>query len=239
MKEKQFGLIAVGAVAVSVLLTGGYTAMMASESDMLDVFSPSLIALKRQMRTPVPEADHEAKNAILAVQSQLRRLRIAGETKNRPVNHEMLGFTIKPQTQDTAAGAAAPAPVTEDFSSMVVSMTYVSGGDRFTVINDRLYQQGAFLPGQSVRVQTIDQDRILLVGEKTRQWVAVAKPDDIPDKPREPSSRQRVREAKEATAAAPSPSAQAAPSIGQAIGESVNMLKDYEGMLKSAGQGQY
>ncbi len=84
----------------------------------------------------------------------------------------MMGFS---ETSISSHEAIETASV-EQFHERIVSMAYVSGGERFAVIDGHLFKEGDTLQDVGASVRSITPDKVLLAGKEIRQWLKVNNP---------------------------------------------------------------
>ncbi|MBF0157307.1 MAG: hypothetical protein HQL57_09010 [Magnetococcales bacterium] len=128
----------------------------------------------------VPEVDPAERKSIDELASRLNHLVTPGLSEaGGQLDFKLVGFSNSAVSEEQTM-ADLPS---EDFGSRIVSMAFVSGDDKFAVIDDRLYREGDPLQDasgapSSASIRTIEQDKVLIAGREVRQWVKVFNPVD-------------------------------------------------------------
>ena len=178
MKEKRIGLITVGAVVASLVLTVGYLVWDLVGEDLYGMMDSELSLVAPGLKTgigKVPEVDFKAQQTVRKLQTKLNHLRTPGLPQRGQVDFEMLGYEL-PKTADASSDMKAEAFEDYGFGTgkrQIVSMTYISGGIRYAVINDQLYKEGDSLADE-LRVETITPRRVLIAGKVGSYWVKIS-----------------------------------------------------------------
>lgn len=178
MKEKLIGLITVGAIVASLILTAGYLLWDQVSEDLYGMMDSGLNLGASGLKSDVgkvPEVDTMTQQTIRKLQTKLKNLRTPGLPQRGQVDFEMLGYEL-PKTAGTSSDIKAEA--FEDYGfgigkRQVVSMTYVSGGVHYAVINGQLYKEGDPLANE-FRVETITPQRVFIVGKASSYWVKIS-----------------------------------------------------------------
>lgn len=230
MKAKRFGLVSVLLIVLAVFVTTGYLGWLLLEPVVADETVKKEIA---RDSTGVPIVDTKAREVIQKLLADLDQLRVPGTAVQGDVNMEMLGYS----GQSVASDQAISNRPDEDLSTHVVSMAYVSGGERFAVIDGEMYQEGDELKGESgTKVRNITTEKVLIAGRSVRQWVKVFNPVKTVKK-EEKKEEVKVVAAAEQTSAAPA--VPVVPVASGGLGDTLQMLKNYSDVmnsLKGAGQ---
>ncbi|MBF0179747.1 MAG: hypothetical protein HQM03_06945 [Magnetococcales bacterium] len=229
MHAKRFGLVSVLLILLSAIATGTFLGWRF-------LHPPPELALQEKTdkeKIRVPEIDAAIRQTIKTRLSDLEQLRVPPTSVQGDVNMEMLGYSGQSVASDQAIANRAE----EDFSAHVVSMAYVSGGERFAVIDGEMYQEGDELKGEAgTKVRNITTDKVLIAGRSVRQWVKVFNPVKVEKKKKEEEVKAETKVATaDAPKAAPTPVIPAvAPSAaGGGLSDALQTLKNYSDVLNS------
>ena len=166
MRARSFPLLVVPLAVLTILGTAWYAIQAVLEVRAEAQQQRAEHAAEQE----IPEPDEELVERMEAILPHVGRL---GRPQREPVagelRYELLGF-------DPEAATARPdedAPDAERFDTYTVSMTYVSSGRSFAVIDGELYAEGDTLPDSDVRVRTITPEQVLVAGRRARQWLEV------------------------------------------------------------------
>ncbi|ABK43454.1 hypothetical protein Mmc1_0936 [Magnetococcus marinus MC-1] len=234
MKSKLLGLIASSVLGLAIAYTG-YDLYM-SQSLPGGLFSPYSAARNAKQensfgKLPKPDAGLD----VMRENNEplLRQLRSPRGRESGKINMAMLGYS-KDSIMQSRENMQA---LGEDFRKRIISMTFVTGEDRYAVIDGVLYKEGdTFEDGAKIR--TIRPDKVLIAGRETLQWVEVFNPVEV-------KRKEKLKPAEATSAAAPvdpaaaaalqTPAAAADQKKALGVGnilDSLKMIQNYKGMLE-------
>ncbi|MEO5379023.1 MAG: hypothetical protein H7832_14775 [Magnetococcus sp. DMHC-6] len=225
MKAKQFGLVSVAILFVSIFGTGGYLGWFYNNKINTSEENNSFDTTMKQ----VPQLDTESWKMIQKFSGQMDQLRNPGRISSSVINQnmlEMIGFSVQSLNNESAISNAAKV----DYTQRIVSMAYVSGIERYAVIDDKFYQEGDLLEGEAdARVRTITQNRVLIAGKEIRQWVNVFNPTGRPVQEKKKEGAPVEKKQDEVISSFPK---KANPTTtSDDLGETINALKGYSQMM--------
>lgn len=233
MKERHIGLISVGVIMLSSLMTVGYLSWQHVGEDLYGMIHAGLSfgnKLDRGGLDHVPDVDTAIQKTIRRLTARLAELRFPGLPQRGMVDFEMLGYEL-PKNGSEQADAGDNAFNEYGFSSIkrqTISMTYLSEGIRYAVVNGKLYKEGEAL-NDDLKIQTIEPRKVLIVGRASAKWVPISSPI-------------RERTGRSVSSGAPTASATQQAKKGKAdqsksameqITQGLGAIKNYADILKS------
>ena len=136
--------------------------------------------------------------------------------------------------------AEAPPPkveeeTEEDFSfsrgeAQIISMTYVSGENRYAVINGKLYKEGELLNNE-LRIKKIDHSKVLIASMASENWIEVNNP--VQEKVEESVEGGETKTSSNKKAEKKSSAPKKPKSKMESITQGLSAIKGYSGALKS------
>ncbi|MEG3639699.1 hypothetical protein [Magnetococcus sp. PR-3] len=185
---------------------------------------------KRDKYGIVPKPDKTLDDLRQRNEPKLKQLRTPQGRESGRVNMIMLGFSQDSirMSQDSMKA------LTEDFRKRIISMTFITGDERFAVIDGQLYKEGDEI-ANGAKIRTVRADKVLIAGREILQWVEVHNPIEIKKKVRQQQEIiPSVPDPAKAEAAAPAaPAASGAAASSGNILESLKMIQNYKGMLNN------
>ncbi|MBF0588537.1 MAG: hypothetical protein HQL53_05370 [Magnetococcales bacterium] len=176
MKAKLFGIVSVTLMSAALVGTGGYAYHLMNKTKA----GPNpMAAMGGLTQTPggfsvanVPDVDLKEERSIKHLMPRLSQLYNPGNLGGGDIDFRMVGYSERTINSFVATESAN----TEQFNERVVSMSYVSGGNRFAVIDGQLFKEGETLQNVGASVRSITPDKVLLAGKEIRQWLEVHNP---------------------------------------------------------------
>jgi len=223
MKSKYLGLVALALIAVSVLGSTAYLGW----SFMLPQAQLTEEADVKRLWTSIPKTDPADMTAMADLQQRFSRLLRPRKRRSGDVSYDMLGFSAR----EIATYENVAAATTERFDNHIISMAYVSGDQRYAVIDGKLYKEGDSLGTEGGRVRTITPTKVLIAGKEVRQWLEVHNPVAAKPKAEEPAPQQPAAPTPPAQPPRPSFGAKQEESSSNAV-QAIEALKGYTEMLK-------
>ncbi|MBF0424453.1 MAG: hypothetical protein HQL66_01340 [Magnetococcales bacterium] len=232
MKSNAIGLVSVVILGVSLSGVGvyqGYKVAIGGGSAGIGKGARAISQSddeKGEIR--IPPLDPVLKSKIDQVRPKLNQLHHPKQVVAGNLSMPLMGFS----TQALEQSERILSQSYEDYRERIISMAYVSGENRFAVIDGRLYREGDDFGESGAKIKTIHPDKVLIAGRDVRQWLDVHNPVMT-------SKAAPVVQAA-AKPAAPAQEAASAPKDkpkGGAIEEGLQALKGYSDMMKAL-QGQ-
>lgn len=224
MKERLIGLFSVSTVAISLILTSSYLLWEQLGGDIYSMMNKEQLSGKRLGKggiASVPSVNYNLRKTIGKLQSKLDKLRSPGQPKQGRVDFEMIGFEIKESLLSAQALLDGEIQFTS-LNSLIVSMTYISGENRFAVVNGKLFREGESL-NENLHVKTVTPLKVLITSKTSSKWVETSNPIIEVEEPTEESDAPFAQ--------APQPKKPTS-SLGQ-ISQGMDAMKNYSNMLKS------
>lgn len=171
MKAKHYGTATV-ALAVAAVVAAAGTVYWRYDSGALRR-APVATPTVDQSQLAKLDVDPQAETKIKRLTPRLAGLSDPVDKPAKHVDLALLGFSAQSVAKAANAAGAKLAANRHPYGHHYVTMAYVSGHHRYTVIDGHFYAQGAMLDGSAVRVRLITTKKILLSGAKGRQWLSV------------------------------------------------------------------
>ncbi|MBF0125946.1 MAG: hypothetical protein HQM02_01935 [Magnetococcales bacterium] len=238
MKAKRFGLVSMSLMLLSGTATGGYLGWQVlhpvlAKGVQQEIPGGNAVLAKDSMEIPVINtADRTTMRTRLP---ELEQLRVPAAPVQGEVSMVMLGF----DTQFVDAAQAVASRPDEDLSSHIVSMAYVSGGDRFAVIDGEMYQEGDELKGEEgTKVRDITTEKVLLSGRSVRQWVKVFNPVKVEKKVVKEEEKKVEKRVEKKVEKQPFVDPDAPKTGAGGLAEALQTFKSYSDVMNSLKAGQ-
>jgi len=165
MKRKYSGLLTFIIFFLTVLLVASY-ATWGTGKDPGRTYTMRRVEPPVNISVPAPSVIQEMETLAREIKDILQ----PHEMNFSPVNLILFGYQPVKEARSALKGGSGGTPYRTDYN---LSLAFVSGKNRFCVIDDIFYEEGSHLK-DGARIIKVEPNRVLIRNREIKHWVPLA-----------------------------------------------------------------